>query len=184
MCIFCSTELHRNLVFSNLGRKSSVQIDVHVRSGVTWVSRPSSRKQNLNFWSLTLKAGLPWSWTFGPSACEGKEEHLWTCVLYLPRKVCLSRSSSLQVRTEAEDRWVFGNHRQKSQLNCCCGLTPGVINQLLALCWDLVGVTHMGWCLSKEKSTSGNGQWYVKKVGLYRSCPCFPGLAQEKGKFF
>lgn len=141
-------------------------------------------KAKSNFWSLTLKAGLPWSWTFGPSACEGKEEHLWTCVLYLPRKVCLSRSSSLQVRTEAEDRWMFGNHRQKSQLNCCCGLTPGVINQLLALCWDLVGVTHMGWCLSKEKSTSGNGQWYVKKVGLYRSCPCFPGLAQEKGKFF
>lgn len=134
---------NRNLVFSNLGRKALSQC-MYTWGLESLGVQTFQPKANSNLWFLVLKAGLPWSWTYGLWRKRGTFVNLF-CVLCLARKVCLSRSSRIWIRTPgAEDRWVFNNHRQTSQLNCCCGLASGVLNLLLALVWDLVDVTHVG----------------------------------------
>lgn len=142
-------------------------------------------KANSNLWSLTLQARLPWSWTFGLWRERGTFMNLKIFCICL-EEFSWARAAVYRLGQKLKtDEWLVTTGRRHSwtAVVVTSGIISGLINLLLALVWDLVDVTHMGWCLNKEKSTRGNGQWYVIKVGLHRSCP-FPQAWRKKREFF
>lgn len=131
---------------------------------------------------------MPLSWTFGLWRERGTFVNLKIFCICL-EKFAWGRAAAYRLGQKLKtDEWLVTTGRRHSWTAAVVTgdlvIIWGAINLLLALVWDLVDVTHVGWCLGKEKSTSGNGQWYLKKVGLHRSCPCSQAWRKKREFFF
>lgn len=129
----------------------------------------------------SLKTILLCSWTFDP--WRQFQTFMGLC-LDLPRKFRLARSSRIRVRTQTGDRWLVSSYHRD------------IVDELLLLfnfiCYKpaIGSCLGLGWCHShrlvvySKKSISGNGCWYIKKVQLYQSCPCFQAWCKKKAFSF